>query len=232
MNYKGYFLIGALFILLFSPFISANAAPTPINPTSNDSPIWKGIIKFKWNNTETEFSQYYINLPDGTQLENIKSTSSDSIHGLEVGAYNWAIRSCETKECAKYGDWSETQTFNIILLPSGTQSGLVVCGAQYYNPDTPYDESEPCRISHLFLLLKILLDFVLWKAGLIVIGIMTIITAVTSFLSFGYMNIISQIKAIWKSILIGYLIMLLAWLAINVILNFFGFEFQWWAISF
>ena len=227
MNYRGYFFVIALFVLLFSPFIYINAAPDLLYPTDSDSPIWKGVIEFKWNNTETELSQYHINLPNGTALDKIISTSSISTYDLEIGTYNWAVRSCEDTNC---GSWSDSQTFNIIMAPSGTSSGLVICGTEYDNPDTLNNESEPCSIPHLFLLLNNLLNFALWKLGLLIIGVMAVITATMSYLSFGSPEILIQIKAAWKYILIGYLVMLLSWLAINVILDFFGLKFQWWAI--
>ncbi|HEA84496.1 MAG TPA: hypothetical protein ENI04_00755 [Candidatus Wildermuthbacteria bacterium] len=233
MKSKEYFFAIIFLVFLFIPLISASAAPTLIYPTEDDSPIWKGEIEFEWTNSETSLSQYHINLPDGTAKDDVTSYLSFSSYDLAVGEYTWAVRSCQDEEGLNCGDWSGDQAFEIIFAPTGTSGGLVACGKKYDNRDTAINESEPCGIPHLFLLLKNVLDFVLWKLGLLIIALMAVLTAITSFFSFGSTDIIIRIKAMWKSILIGYLVMLLAWLAVNVALNFLGFKFgEWWIISF
>ncbi len=84
--------------------------------------------------------------------------------------------------------------------------------------------------------MKNVLDFTLWKLGLIVIAVMTVLTGAITYFSFGSPNIILRVKAIWRSIFLGYLIALFAWLIVNVILNVLGFEVRlfgtWWQLPF
>ncbi len=233
MKSKEYFFAIIFLGFLFIPLVSAGAAPTLIYPTEDNSPVCKGKTEFQWTNSETSFSQYHINLPDGTAEDDVTSRSSFSDYDFAPGEYNWAVRSCEDAEGLDCGDWSEDQAFEIIFAPAGTSGGLVACGNTCDNPDTTINESEPCGIPHLFVLLKNVLDFVLWKLGLLIVGLMAVLTAITSFFSFGSTDILIRIKAMWKSVLLGYLVMLLAWLAVNVVLNFLGFKFgEWWIISF
>ena len=229
------FLFGTL---AFSVTLAASLdPPTLVYPTSEDSPVWKGQIRFQWETT-APFSEYHINLPTGESEGKIISSLQKTFTGLPIGEYSWVVRSCGDAQGAGCGEWSELQVFKIAPAPPGTTGGLIPCGRQYDDTiATPgIDESEPCRISHLILLLKNVLDFTLWRLGLIIIAIMAVLTGAVSYFSFGRPEIILRIKSIWKSVFIGYLIALFAWLAVNVILNVLGFEVRlfgtWWQLPF
>lgn len=227
-------------VLLLSPGFTLDAlnAPAPVYPTQENSPVWKGRIEFKWTNTETQFYKYFLNLPTGESKSETISSTSHTVYGLKLGNYSWTVRSCDDNEGTDCGEWSETQAFEIVPAPPGITGGLIPCGRQYDDTITTpnIDESKPCGFPHLFLLLKNVLDFTLWKLGLIVIAIMAVLTGAVSYFSFGRPEIIVRIKSIWKSVFVGYLIALFAWLAVNIVLNVFGFEVRlfgtWWQLPF
>jgi len=235
-----FLLVGlVLSVLVLSPELTLGALdiPNPIYPTQKDSPVWKGRVNFSWTSTKAPFYTYSIdNLTTGAQKNQTVLSTSDTRYGLETGNYRWRVSSCNNKEGTGCGEWSETQTFKIVPAPPGATGGLIPCGRQYDDTiATPYiDESKPCGIPHLVLLLKNLLDFVLWRLGLLVIAVMAVVTGAITYFSFGSPNIILQVKSIWKSVLVGYLIALFAWFAVNVLLNILGFKVQlfgtWWQL--
>ena len=53
---------------------------------------------------------------------------------------------------------------------------------------------------------------------------MLLLTGAVSYLSLGAPNTLAQIKSTWKAVIAGVLILLLAWLFLNLLLGFFGFN--------
>jgi len=85
-------------------------------------------------------------------------------------------------------------------------------------------------------MLQNILDFVMWRLGLIVVALFSLFSAVVSYFSLGGPDTLARIKAIWKSVGMGYGIILLAWVFINLIMRLAGFQVeffgQWWQINF
>lgn len=230
--------IAPLVFLLFSPIFVLGAldAPTPLYPTASDSPVWKGQIKFQWQ-TDAPFSQYHINLPNGEALEEILASLEKIITGLPIGEYSWAARSCSNTEGTECGGWSAIQTFEIAPAPDEFSRGLISCGRNVDDTSTPgYDESDPCEIKHIFLLLKSLLDFILWKVSLATLLVLAVITGATSYFSLGGPNALARIKTTFRSFFVGFLVLMFAWMLVNIVLMLFGFQSEffgtWWEISF
>lgn len=234
-------VLGAL-VFSLGPFSFAHAVlakPTPIYPLTKDSPIWKGVVEFTWESTGASFYKHSIDIPNGEQKTAVISSASYKIYSLEAGGdYRWRVNSCGDQEGTVCGQPSADQTFSIVSAPPELLGGLIPCGRQYDNTiATPnINESEPCGFSHIFLLLKNILDFVLWKIGLIVIAIMAVFTGAISYFSLGKPDILSRIKSIWRSVFVGYLLSLFAWLIVNVVLNVLGFDVKlfgtWWDLPF
>lgn len=155
-----------------------------------------------------------------------------------LGKYQWWVRSCLDKDCTPEisTDWTEVQTFTAVESPPPEEKGIVPCSRKSNNPDTPYNEKEPCQLKHIGFMLQNILDFLMWRLGLIILGILAIVSAVTSYFSLGDPKRIAQIKSIWKSTGTGYGIILLAWIFINLIMRLIGFQViffgKWWELPF
>ena len=144
--------------------------------------------------------------------------------------------SCEDADGLICGQWSDDENFIIIEASSQASGGLVPCGRRYDDPNTPeINESEPCGFKHIFLLLKNLLDFVLWRLGLIILVLLALLTGVIFYFSFGGPTVMAKVKSLLKSAITGYILILLAWMIINFLLIIFGFQVEifgrWWQIT-
>lgn len=163
----------------------------------------------------------------------IVSTNSALVNLECLGNYIWWVRGCLDRNCGETGDLAGPWRFNLIQQGGGGEKGLIPCGRNYDNPDTPYNEREPCQIKHIFLLVKNILDFILWRLGLIILVFLTIATGVIYYFSMGAPTIMARVKSLLKSAGVGYGIIFLAWLIINWILAILGFQLgHWWQIIF
>jgi len=232
VNFK--FFLFFIFIFLTFPFLAYSQLQQPniIYPTSKDSPVYAGKIKFEWTETGAEFYKYHVDLPNGESHEGITNENHFYIYSLEKGIYYWAVRSCGDEEGENCGSWSEAN-FEIISAPPGFLGGIVPCGRNYDDEATPHiNEAEPCQFRHLFLLLKNILDFLLWKLGIIVLGILVIVVGVMFYFSWGSAEVLTKVKSVFKSALTGYILMFFAWLALNLLLGLLGFQIdifgRWW----
>lgn len=114
------------------------------------------------------------------------------------------------------------------------KSGFVPCGLSFDDPNTPWDESDPCEIKDLIILVKRIIDFVFWQLAPIIIIIMALFSGIVFYTDFGNTNILARVKSIWKSIGKGLAIMLLAWTFVTIIMSTMGYTGiygLWWQIS-
>ncbi len=153
-----------------------------------------------------------------------------------LGGYQWTVRACLDQGCQQAGNWSPLWHFTVIQPTPAAAGGIVPCGRSYDDPTTPYNEREACQFKHLFLLLKNILDFLLWRLGLIILVLLSVATGVIYYFSMGAPQTMGRVKSILKSAVIGYLIILLSWLIINWALAILGFQIgifgRWWQITF
>ena len=174
----------------------------------------------------------------GTKIVPPQTISSPSILlGLEcLGKYRWSARACLDKDCLEPGDWAGPWSFNLVQGAPSEEKGLVPCGRISDNPDTPWNERDPCQFKHIFLLIKNILDFVLWRLGLIVLVLLTLAVGVIYYFSMGTPTTMVRVKSILKSAGMGYGIVFLSWIIINLILAILGFQVgifgNWWQINF
>lgn len=101
---------------------------------------------------------------------------------------------------------------------SGSQNaGIVPCGRSCDDPTTPNDETAICTLCHLFLLIQNITSWIFMVmtyiafAVLVAMGVFYIISA-------GNTQMIGIAKSGIKAALYGFAIVLLGWVAINVIL--------------
>ena len=150
-----------------------------------------------------------------------------------IGNNDWTVRACIDANCNDAGNTSQNQ----FIFHEGTMAGigLVPCGINYNSPNTPWNEREPCRLSHLFVMLKVILDFLFWNLMPLLLVIMVVVSGITFYLSLGDPKVIVRIKAIWSSVGKGLLIMFLGWTAISIIMAVMGYTGifgPWWQVSF
>ncbi len=238
-NFLKFIFTFLFFLSCFIPLVSANAslnAPNIIYPKSSDSPIWAGKIEFKWSNTGTDYYKYHINLPTGESREGIINTTFQEVYDLSLGSHSWAVSSCNNSQGTDCGTWSSTESFTIESAPDKLLKGLVPCGRKYDKPQTDIIESKPCQFTDIFVLVKYVLDFVLWRIGPFVLALLILAAGVIIYFNVASPDINVRIKSILKSTITGYLIILLAWLAVNAVLTILGYETtifgRWWELNF
>ena len=193
--------------------------------------------KISWNKIFSGNSYQYIlafGLPSPqevspkckTPFEAEKRTVSENSATVRLrclGNYNLTVKACVDKEC-KEASQTTTQSLTVekLLAPSG---GLTICDRGNDNPSTKFlDERDPCELKHIFLLIKTLIDFALWKLIPIFAALYAILTGALFYFSLGDVATIRKVKSIWKAFGIGVLIMLFAWVSLNLLLGLLGFN--------
>ena len=151
------------------------------------------------------------------------SINSDYVELACLGQYQWQTQSCLDQNCAETSDWSNAWTFTLSE-GGATQGGLVPCGRKTDNPNTPWNEREPCQIKHVFLLVKTMIDFILLRLIPLGLVLLTIYSGVIFYLSLGKASSLAQVISLWKSVGIGLVITFFAWLIVNIVLKLIGYQ--------
>jgi hypothetical protein len=213
--------------------------PTLIFPVGGQLVETAGNINFSWNPVTGAKKYHYIITLNGEELFNRMVSSNYASYASwdfsENGTYSWKVEACLDVNCNASGGWSAEENFVLSLTtPPEAKGGLVPCGKKYDNPDTPFNERESCQIIHIFLLLRNILNFALWKIATIFIILILLAVAGLFFISKGEITIMSQVKSVFKATLIGYAVIFGAWFFINFLLAILGYKFeffgQWWDI--
>jgi len=205
---------------------------------------WAGVAGANFYQYELDLTQLGLeekneNCKTGNVSEKITNIpNSDTMSLLCLGEYEWKVRACFDQECAQAGDWSEKNTFSIVDKNAEPSYGLVPCGRVYDNPDTTWDERQKCEIKHIFLLIRNIIDFILWKFAPLMIGLLVLGTGLMFFFSIRFQSPIfmKKIKLVWGSAGKGYGLLFLSWTLLNVLLRIIGFKVgifgEWWKIGF
>ncbi len=96
---------------------------------------------------------------------------------------------------------------------------IVPCGQVNDFQGSPDDERVPCDQCQLWHLLKHLVDFILIAAAPILATVFFIVAGVYMILGGANPGMLSQGKSIFKNTFIGLLIVMLAWLITNTLIN-------------
>jgi len=222
----------------------------PLNPSpSNGQEVftYEGPKNFSWDSVSgARYYKYILNYvskspeetgdcPTGEIINKIIDRNSNIVILECLGGYQWQVQACLDKDCNESGDLSSVWSLTLSQKEGAGKGGLVPCGRTYDNPKTPWNEREPCQIKHLFILLRSILDFLFWEVGLLVLVLLAIFTAVIYYFSMGAPTTVINVRAIWRAAGIGYAIIFLAWLIINLFLAILGYKFQifghWWQIK-
>jgi len=112
--------------------------------------------------------------------------------------------------------------------------GLIPCGKDYNDPDTAWDECESCDLCSLILMAQLVIEFLLKISA--VVAILAI--AAGGFLymfAAGSQGTIDKAKSIIKYVLIGFIIVFIAWALVDTILAMFGYidpiGGEWYSIN-
>lgn len=211
---------------------------TPTNPSPANGGILHTYDKYiSWNSVYgAKFYQYKVYYGGSEKVSpTIVATNSTILpteRFLDLGNYSWYVRPCLDKDCQGAGDWAGPWSFNLVQPEETGKAGFVPCGGAVDYSQTPWNEREQCSIKHIFIMFKNILDFCLWELALLILTILIILTGVTFYLSLGASTTIINVKSIWKAAGIGYGIIFLAWIMINLILKSFGYAVDWWIITF
>jgi len=181
----------------------------------------------------------------GTKTENIVSSPSDYLSLNCLGEYEWQVTACLDSACQETGEPSPIWHFRLVQGEPGGDGGgklifggLVPCGRNIDNPNTPWNEREKCQIKHLFILLRNIVDFLFWKVAPLLLVLLAVATGVIFFFSIKMETTtpIAQVKSLWKAAGIGYAILFFAWNITSLILTLFGYRVgifgPWWQINF
>lgn len=218
--------------------------PSNLLPENNEIIFTYQMPKgFSWNSDAKYFrfildyiqksEQEAGDCPLGTE-EKITDSSSYLVSLDCLGEYQWQVRACLDEKCDEEGE-SSIQNFTLDQTIPPAQFGLVPCGRSSDNPDTPWNERESCQIKHLFILLRNIIDFLLWRVTLIVLLLLVIATALIFYFSIGAPTMIIYVKGVWRAAGKGYAIIFISWIIINLVLNILGYQVgifgQWWQIN-
>src|SRR3989344_5707598 len=229
------------------PFASARTFTTfrlarPSKPSpENNGQLSTNQKSISWQEVPgTKAYQYkikYITLSSDEKNESCKTsvgeetvpsktipTNSDFVELNCLGQYQWQTKACLDENCTETSNWSDW-TFSLKEPGAIDKGGLVPCGREVDNPKTAWNDREPCQIRHAFLLIKILIDFIFLRLIPTVLVLLTIATGVMFYFSMGGRVLpILNIKRLWKSVGIAFLIAMFAWTMINLVLKLIGYQ--------
>ena len=148
-----------------------------------------------------------------------------------LGQYGWQITACLNQDCEGETRTSPYWTFNSIR-SKGSEGGILPCNRISDNTNTSWDETETCQLKHVPIFFYNVLDFILWKASLIVFLFLIIASGVYSYAAAGLPIKIVSLKSIWIAAGKGYSVMFLAWTMINLALKVLGLSTTWLILPF
>ena len=123
------------------------------------------------------------------------------------------------------------------ICPPDMKGGLVPCGRNCDDPDTPENECDPCTICHFFIMIDRWIDRALFLIVPPLAALMIAIGGGMYIFSQGKPEMISQAKKLFTSVIIGLIIIYGAWVIVNTFLTaigtaeWTGLEKGWWIIK-
>lgn len=220
--------------------------PAPANPISpeNNSQFFTDQRHLSWEGVpQAKTYQYqvkYLSLDSAEKDENCSAlvgkdvfdspkttvATSDYLQLKCLGQYQWQVRSCLDKDCQETSNWSNSWTFSLVEPTGIGVGGLVPCGKAVDNPSTPWSERDPCGIKHIFLLIKMLVDFLFTRLVPLGLVLLIAVSAIMFYFSLplGVTDPWTKIRSFWRSALIGTAIIFFAWLLVNLILQLIGYQ--------
>ncbi|MFZ3074074.1 MAG: pilin [Minisyncoccales bacterium] len=162
-------------------------------------------------------------------IEKTISRVSDTVQLNCLGEYQLTVQPCVDAACKSEGPKSESK-FTLDQHVPANKSSFAVCGTAYDDPDTQWNEREACQPKHTLLLIKIAIDFALFKLSIWLLPILALATGLLFYSPFGTPDILEKVKTWWKYIGIGYALLVFAWIITGFILQIAGFPGLWFKI--
>ena len=110
--------------------------------------------------------------------------------------------------------------------------GLVPCGRHIDDPNTNINETAPCSLCHIFVLIKRIIDFATGVIAFPILVLMIIVGGITWITAGGSESRISRGKEIIRTAVIAIIILLVAWVIIDTVIVFLtpaGAPWQNWS---
>jgi len=148
-----------------------------------------------------------------------------------VGNYTWKIYPCAKPDCSDKGeDNALLGGFILVSNVNQNKDTFLVCGQKFDNPKTSWDETERCEIKHLFVALKVIIDFFLFRLSVWLLPILVLVTGGLFYMGQNDTNTIPRIKKMWKWIGLGYGLLFIAWFLVSWLMLAAGYKNEWWKI--
>ncbi len=213
--------------------------PVGNSPTAGDTIYADQLTQeLSWSEMSNAKAYHYIltlaNSTDASDcdqdtIEGTTNKTSATVKMNCLGEYTLAVEACVDSQCQSVspkGEWN----FTLDQHEPQTKSSFAVCGASYDNPDTGWNERAACEPKHAAIMVKVILDFLLFKLSVFLMPFLIAATAFLYYSPFKTPDVIDKVKTAWKAIGIGYALLFCAWVIVGVILSIVGFSGLWWKI--
>ena len=171
-------------------------------------------------------AQYADKKISGTSMAVQTKASGGSPHC--AGIYTFTVQPCFDANCTSLSHNIGKAKF--IISDPEQKSGFMVCGQKTNDPTTPYNEKEPCQIKHLFLTLKVIIDFIVFKLAFIFLPLLVLATGAIFYFSEDKTKTIPTLKKAWKNIGLGYGALFFAWFIVSLLMFIAGYHTIWWQV--
>ena len=111
---------------------------------------------------------------------------------------------------------------NLQVVYGSITGGLVPCGRMFNDPNTSWNEKDDCTLCHLILMAQLIMDF-LFKIAAVVAAFFLAIAGFIYIFAAGQPDKITLAKKIFSKVLIGFMIIFIAWIIVDTILVMFGY---------
>ncbi|MFZ2970594.1 MAG: hypothetical protein WA063_05590 [Minisyncoccia bacterium] len=103
-----------------------------------------------------------------------------------------------------------------------TTGGLVPCGREWNDPNTPWNDTASCDFCHIMMLMNLFMDFLV-SFALVLTVLAIVFTGFLFITSAGSPERKNKAKAYFKGILIGFFVIFLAWLIVDFLFVVWGY---------
>jgi len=229
-------------------------SPIDLEPDGGDKINYRRP-RINWSTTKADgtsdgarFYRYEINIidtnPDDPKeeceepIEPITNTVSRPPVTLDElkcwGLYEWSVTPCLDAGCTIRGPTS-TAIFEFLpeIMDEDERPGLIPCGQKAVYLGRPWlDETEPCSIKHLFIMLYLIVNFLFINIVPAILVLMILASGIIFYFSLKMEapNPAAKVKSLWKAAGIGIGILLLSWTITSLILVLFGYRLGPWYV--
>jgi len=111
---------------------------------------------------------------------------------------------------------------NLMIRWMTIEGGLVPCGRLFNDPNTSWDDRDDCNLCYLILMIQLTIEFLV-KIAAVVAAFFLAIAGFMYIFAAGQPDKMTLAKNIFSKVLIGFLIIFIAWIMVDTILTMFGY---------